>query len=324
MVDISIIIPVYNSSLYLEECIGSLYRQGIGNERFEVLLIDDGSTDNSLSIAEKLAIKYGNIKIFHQENQGQAVARNLGIDKAWGRYLMFVDSDDYILDGSLLPLINQISNKDLDCLGFGIEFENSTGKIINSIKHIPNGEIYSGEHAVLNFDIIGSVCSYIFKTSILIENNIRFKKGFVHEDAEFCLRIFPKIKTISFSNKIAYHYCYNPSSTDRSSNIDSIIKRINSDLIIACEIKKHISSGDFSKSIANHYDKISNSLIVSHYLSIFKVKHSYQIELSYFSFIKNFNCFPIKGRCNSFLSTVFSKFINLHIFILRVIHEVKK
>ncbi|MCM1451649.1 MAG: glycosyltransferase [Clostridium sp.] len=320
---LSIIIPVYNSEKYLYQCISSLYRQGLKIDEFEVLLIDDGSKDDSLSKAKTWGTRHKNIRVFHQENQGQAVARNLGIDNSKGDYLMFVDSDDYILDAALLPLINQISNKDLDCLGFGIEFENSSGKIINSIKHIPSGEIYSGEHAVLNFDVIGSVCTYIFKANILKGNKIRFKRGFVHEDAEFCFRIFPLIKTFCYSNNIAYHYRYNPTSTDRSSDIDSIIKRVNSDLIIACEIKKHISKGDFGESIASHYNKISNSLIVSHYLSFHKLKHSHQIKSSYFSFVKNFDCFPIKGRCGSFRSTVFSKFINLHILILRVIHAFK-
>ena len=92
---ISVIVPVYNSEKYLHRCIDGILAQNYTD--FDLLLIDDGSTDNSGNICDEYEIRDGRIRVFHQENGGVSSARNLGLDNARGKYVMFVDSDDYML-----------------------------------------------------------------------------------------------------------------------------------------------------------------------------------------------------------------------------------
>ena len=101
---LSIIIPVYNVENYVDTCIESLYKQGISEYEFEVILINDGSTDNSLSIIQEYENKYSNITIISQKNQGLSTTRNNGIKLAKGEYLLFVDSDDLIIENILTHL----------------------------------------------------------------------------------------------------------------------------------------------------------------------------------------------------------------------------
>ena len=103
MVKVSIIIPVYNCETYLEQCIKSVFRQSIKD--LEIICINDGSTDSSVEIIEQLQKEDGRIILYHQENQGAGAARNLGIRKAEGKYIAFLDADDYFLDTDALELM---------------------------------------------------------------------------------------------------------------------------------------------------------------------------------------------------------------------------
>lgn len=114
--DFSIIIPVYNSSQYLKKCIDSILNQG--DFKYEILLVDDGSTDNSLSICREIAERNDNIRVFTQPNGGLCSARNKGIDNAAGRYLMFIDNDDEIASDTLSVLYDCIKEDDYDVIRF--------------------------------------------------------------------------------------------------------------------------------------------------------------------------------------------------------------
>src|SRR5690625_1653273 len=113
---ISVIIPVYNVENYLVECMKSVVNQTY--ENIEIIAIDDGSTDNSLKILEDFALRNDNLTIVSQENSGQSVARNKGIKKAQGKYIYFLDSDDYILPQTFEQLINTLEENKLDLIRF--------------------------------------------------------------------------------------------------------------------------------------------------------------------------------------------------------------
>lgn len=313
---LSIIIPIFNVEKYLDECISSLFAQGLDKADFEIILIDDGSTDLSLDIANKWANKYENIKVYHQENQGQAVARNLGIDKAKGDYLMFVDSDDFLYENTILEPLKYITCHDCDCIHFGMGIEQENGTILlSNVKAVQTGKAYSGEFVALNFNLFGSVCPFIFKSDLFRSNQIKFKGGFAHEDSELCFRLFPKINKVYFCDSLVYHYRFNHNSTDRASNLNSIRRKYNSDLLIAAELKKLIREENLSKHLKKHYRRISNSLIISHYIAYRKIHELFDSKKSYYSFVRDLNLFPMKGRCLSVKSTLFMYILNLKYFV---------
>ena len=110
--DISIIVPVFNTKSYLEKCIDSLIVQSC--QSFEIVLIDDGSTDGSGAICDEYALHHSNVRVFHKENGGQSAARNLGIELAYGRYSTFVDSDDIVPPWYIEELASGIRQNEAD------------------------------------------------------------------------------------------------------------------------------------------------------------------------------------------------------------------
>src|SRR5574344_1711516 len=107
---LSIIIPAYNAEQYLEKCVESCENQNITNDLYELIIVNDGSKDDTLIKAKKLAEKYENIKVFTQENQGTASARNYGMTKAIGQYFWFIDADDYLEKDTFLDIFTGIEN----------------------------------------------------------------------------------------------------------------------------------------------------------------------------------------------------------------------
>ncbi len=312
MLRLSIIIPVYNVEKYLDQCVSSLFRQGLDENEFEVLLIDDGSTDSSLEISHRWLKIHNNIHVYHQKNQGQAVARNWGIENAKGEYLMFVDSDDYLYENSLFVPMRLISENDYDCIHFVMGIEREDGSVsprrIDSAKY---GQTYSGKFVALNFNMYGSICSYIFKSDLFKATPLRFKSGFVHEDCELWFRLVPKICKIYFYNGLVYHYRFNTNSTDRSLDLNSIKRKYNSDLLVAAELNKLIHNGDLSAELKKHYTRIQNSLVVSHHRAYLQNPKLFPSKNYYYAFVRNLGLLPSFGFARSFRSTLYLHYINL-------------
>lgn len=178
---ISFIIPVYRVEAYLRNCIDSIRNQSF--EDWEMILIDDGSPDNSGAICDEFSSIDLRIKVIHQKNQGVAVARNQGLDAAQGDWIWFVDSDDYIVEGALQKLADTIREYECDTIFFGLLHDND-GVITN--EHTYRTDIF--ENAKDEF--LQQVFSYtnpamLFSRSILQSQYIRFTKGIrMAEDLE--------------------------------------------------------------------------------------------------------------------------------------------
>lgn len=200
---ISIIIPVYNVERYLSECLDSVLAQTI--EDFELILVNDGSTDSSGKICDAYAEIDNRIRVFHQANAGSSTARNLGIEKARGKYICFIDSDDTVTSRYLeafLPGINQ--NADLCVQGLR---EHIAGEVTYEKKFVEqyHASVVSALDAgMLHFR--GPVCK-LFYADIIRKNNIEFPKHIVYgEDAVFFYSYLSHISTIYTSSKCCYYY----------------------------------------------------------------------------------------------------------------------
>lgn len=134
MKDISIIVPVYNVEKYLRKCLDSLVNQTLSPDKFEIIIVDDGSTDSSFLIAEEYASNYENIRVVHKKNAGLPQARKTGVDQAESQYIGFVDSDDWVEPEMYLKLLNTaISQKaDIVCCNYILEYENGKTKVIKN------------------------------------------------------------------------------------------------------------------------------------------------------------------------------------------------
>lgn len=201
---VSIIVPVYNVEKYIEKCLKSLTSQSYKN--IEIILIDDGSKDNSGKICDTYKRKDSRIKVIHKENAGVSEARNSGIQKATGKYLCFVDADDFVMNdyvNYMYQLIVKNSSDIAVCTKMFSNFneEQSSDEMI---------EILDGENAIiriLNYRMPIGVYSRIFKKDLIKDNGIKFLKDiYMGEGFNFNVACFQKAKKVTISNYKVYYY----------------------------------------------------------------------------------------------------------------------
>ena len=207
-VKISIIVPVYNVEKYLEECVESILNQTFQN--FELILIDDGSTDTSGKKCDRLATEHSKIKVIHKKNGGLSSARNCGIEIAIGEYLMFIDSDDFLLNNKCLMKISQYLN-DCDVLQYKMKyFYEKHNKYIElkDIYDITKLDKYSDKINKLVCDgcLSISACDKIVLRKFILENKLFFEEGLISEDVHWSLELYTKEPKIKIINVPIYSY----------------------------------------------------------------------------------------------------------------------
>lgn len=241
MLRLSIIIPVYNVEKYLQRCVESVENQDIPQTDYEVILVNDGSTDSSAEICSALAGKYANIKLVNKENGGLSSARNAGLDIANGEYVMFVDSDDYIYPNVLKYLLDCCKTNKLDVCHFYLNVEDSDGNTTRAESPFGYNKVLTG-HDVYNYYMIGSACANIYRYSFLKEHALHFHIGIIHEDIEFMTRLLCYVKRLIVVDKDVYHYTLNPDSLWRAQKPEKR-KRELSDSLKVCALQLQFANG---------------------------------------------------------------------------------
>ena len=209
---VSVIVPVYNAETYLDICVRSLLSQTLTS--LEIILVDDGSSDNSGNICDEFARNYANVSTFHLENGGPSRARNFGIKKARGKFIGFVDADDYIVPEMFSTLLNGAENNvaDIVMCGYSIDDENGIHQLKMNYKqeYVGEEEIRNGLLALYSkryHSGLYSVCNKLFSKNLLQQNQIVFDIELIRaEDAWFvfeCLKVARKVRII---DKSLYYY----------------------------------------------------------------------------------------------------------------------
>ncbi|WP_308991946.1 glycosyltransferase [Mariniflexile litorale] len=234
MIKLSIIVPVYNVEKYIERCIRSISKQDLPSQAYEIIIVNDGSTDDSLNIINNVSKEYTNIIVHTQENTGLGGARNKGITLAKGTYIWFIDSDDFIAENCLNELVNFIETKSLDVLSFDFNCTDEEGNIINWIDFkldYQNKPVVSGDTFYFNNYVHSYIWLYIFKTSLFTTNQLRFEERINMQDSEIMPRIMHHVNKIAPIHKVVYYYVNRENSfiNSKKKNVrkryyDSIIK----------------------------------------------------------------------------------------------------
>lgn len=226
MAVLSVIVPVYNVEGYIERCVESLRGQTL--EEIEILLIDDGSTDRSGAICDRLAAEDTRIRVIHKKNEGQGLARNCGIEISKGRYVTFVDSDDYMEKEAYRYLIEKAESHQADVICFGYSKDDQYGNSMYKSKI--RGRCYSGDEVKKKFalhffgddpeddDMRGvSACMSVYRMDMIKEHGIRFpsERKVLSEDTIFNLEFCRFANTAVSCEEIFYHYCIQWNSFSR-------------------------------------------------------------------------------------------------------------
>lgn len=207
---ISVIIPVYNTENYLQECLDSVINQTYDN--LEIIIINDGSTDNSLEVCNKYKDIDSRIRIINQKNQGQANARNVALDTAKGEYVAFIDSDDIISQNYLATLYNYSKKYDSEVAFCNVyEFK---GIFKTNIKSTAIPKVYSTEGYMKMYierKVSAKACGLLFKSKLV--NNVRFRENIFFEDWDYIYRLVNNANKVVYIRESLYFYRQRQDST---------------------------------------------------------------------------------------------------------------
>ena len=266
---ISVIIPVYNSDRHIEKCIKSILQGDY--KQFEIILINDGSTDTSGSICDIFAVEYANIRVIHQKNNGASYARNVGIDQAKGEYIAFIDSDDYVSPNYLSELLRAIlrDNSDLSvCNIIAVCDGNESNAFLLNNQTININKLQSSQEKsdffyLFEKNLLFGPCNKLYSHSILSNKKIRFPIDVLYgEDLLFNLDYLSLCNRISCCANAQYYYQSNPFSVSHSYRHDRFNNglRLNMALFSFFETRELLSS-DVSKYIyARIFDDAYNAV----------------------------------------------------------------
>ena len=208
----SIIIPIYNVESFIEKCIESVISQSF--QDYEIVLVNDGSTDRSFEICKRIADSYNRIRLINKVNGGVSSARNLGIDVAVGKYIIFLDGDDYWDNNSALEAINNIAdekNPDIIAWGFRYLYKNNKKDIFTNPYVFPYDDLYGNESNYL-YRLIRSRCYTMavwdkaIKRELILKNKLYFKPLKRLEDMEWLVRVTMCANSFSWCNNPFHVY----------------------------------------------------------------------------------------------------------------------
>ena len=287
---VSVIIPIYQAEKYIKRCVYSVINQTYKD--IEILLIDDGSTDNSLIICNELALKDSRIRVFQQENCGVATARNRGIDCAIGEYIFFLDSDDWIEEETLCELKNSMEKSSADICVCGFRYVNQGGyekrispqgaeNEINTFMNENFWELYWNA-------ILFNIGTKLYKRRIIEEANIRFHTDMVvYEDIQFCMEYLERAKRVQVIWQDFYNYFVG--------NNDSATCRYLGDFWASTVLFCRFLYGKFGSNDADAKSAILRCL----FRAYLQECHNPQLNKSVFFRSIEENCFMIEKQTNA-------------------------
>ncbi|MGX6962767.1 CDP-glycerol glycerophosphotransferase family protein [Vagococcus xieshaowenii] len=243
MSKLSIIVPIYNVSNYLRECLESLLVQGITD--YEVIMVDDGSIDNSFEIAQEFAKEYPNFFAYTKKNQGLGHSRNFGFEKSTGNYITFVDSDDIIIKNSYAEMLEVIEETKSDFIIGHVRRFNSTKQyasgLHNKVFHENLRGVHISEHPELIYDT--TAWNKIYRRDFWIENNFQFPEGMLYEDIPVTIPSHIAAKKVDVITKVIYLWRARDkgdnSITQQRSNIDNLRDRLKAIQMVREYIKEN-------------------------------------------------------------------------------------
>lgn len=294
---LSIIIPVYNVEKYIKRCIQSCAVQDIPSDDYEIIVVNDGTQDNCMGIAEDLSHLYKNISIYNQENRGLSVARNTGLSKAKGIYVWFVDSDDSIVENCLKGIVESLKNAP-DILQIQHQLIYEDGRPDKTAKITEIEGVKTGKEILLAGGLPTPAQFSIYRRDFLMRNNLCFFPGIYHEDVEFKPRAIYFAERITSHNAIVYNYLQRATGS-----ITSNYKLKNGlDSIIVCQ-NLYSFSKNLSSPIRSAFSERITQVVNSN-MNRLKFLNNHDKELLLSEWARNKKLFKYMTHSNSLLSKI--------------------
>ena len=292
---LSVVVNMYNTAAYMPRCLDTLLHQDIPHEDYEIILVDDCSPDDSLAMAKEFATMYPNIRVCtHEKNKGLAAARNTGVDAAKGKYLCFVDPDDYIEKNSLAALLKQMDDEQLDMLRFNYQ------KVDEQYNNIPDSEmetrfdytpkIMTGTEFLAHRLGVGCyVWAYIYRLDFIRKTGIRFFEGCFFDDTPWLPRILQKAQRINVTPVRHQFYLQRSTSMVHARDKQAIIRKANMLMQMIDILKEQRAAA--SKETYEWYDMMFAHAVVSLITRVATI--DYRMSVEYYEKLMQKNIFPL-------------------------------
>lgn len=311
MIDLSFIIPLYNAQEFIGRCVASCANQGLDG-RCEIIVVNDGSTDSSLATAEALKAQYPMLKVLSQENGGVSKARNLGISHAAGRYVCFIDSDDYVQANTFKKTLDESIENNLDICFYKMKVQKADGSFCDSYTHsFEYSHTYTGGQLLQQGFQIGSSCIALYRRDFIMGNSIRFREGMRYsEDSLFVATAVTLAQKVRFMDVTSYIYIYNDASATKK-NAGAINEaKVFNNITMAQSLLELSRNHTIAPAVKDNLTKRANSITCGQILALLKAKHL-RLTLEYIKRSTAAGVLPMRGPTLSPLTTILKPPINL-------------
>lgn len=303
---LSIILNMYNTAIYMPRCIESLLQQDIPSEDYEIIMVNDGSPDDSLQMAEQYVresedalqqgIPYPKMRVLSHANKGLAGARNTGVDAAEGDYLCFVDPDDYIETNSLSALLKQMDEGNLDMLRFNYQ------KVDEAYAPVPDSPIEANfdyspkimtglEFLSTRLSISCYVWAYVYRTAFIRNSGVRFIEGCFFDDTPWLPQILQKAERVSCVDVRHQYYLQRVGSMVHSINTAGIKRKVDGQMMLVELLLEQKENSP--ANIKSWYDMMLAHTVLSLLSSLATV--DFALAKNYYNSLPKSRVFPLKG-----------------------------
>lgn len=304
---LSFIIPVYNAEKFIEKCVGSIIDQGIDENAYELILVNDGSTDQTEKICLQLQNEYGPIRYYSKENAGPGHSRNYGLAKAKGEYIWFIDADDYLEKNVAKELLTHL-NEDHDIYIFGYQAVDLEGSIIRRQNY--NTEVLEPIEVLKKEYFVNMVWCKLIKRAVLEKYGLQFREDIRGpEDFHFSFRLMALVESIKTIDLICYNYIENPASLMNKRSDAHMVHLANDSITAGNDLTKYLQSiedNDKQKAFGFWLSNFMYGLL----FSFFRFKYSPNYVSSALDGLKLNGNYPVKLDSKNWKRNMFTQVAN--------------
>ena len=312
---LSIIVPIYNVEKFLHKCLDSIIQSEWDDILYEIIIVNDSSPDGSLHIANNYAKEYNFITVISQDNKGLGGARNTGIRNANGDYILFLDSDDFLLPDKLHIVVKTTIKNRLDIMEFGAVRVDGEYKVIDEIFHKNDISSIDGITYAEKYNFENSVCNKIYNRNFLLANNLQFFERTFIEDAPFNSEAYFKAHSVASMKIVPIAFYQNINSITRKKREGLILKKFIADSIKVTSKIESITASILSLNSNSFYKRKVAIFTSGTLLMILRSGFSKEEKYSYISALKNCNLYPVKNYTGIIIRDVFIFFTNKNFFL---------
>ena len=301
MKKLSFIVPLYNSAKWLEKCLFSILEQDISESEMEIICINDGSPDNSAELAREIGKKHPSIIVIDQPNQGPSGARNTGMKAATGKYLCFVDPDDYVEPNVYGKLVRQMEDEQLEAIRFNYFTENEQYEQINEVKHpVPfnyTPQIMSGAKFMgTRLQTACYIWTYIFRRNIIVNNKIWCFTGDYFDDTPWLPLVLQKVQRMNVTPQKVLHYILRQGSLVRANTPVMIERKIRGSLFVQEKLHEQVMTV-VDRDVKRWYKMMISQSALG--LLTLVALYKYEEREQCIKLLRQYNVFPLSLRFTS-------------------------